>query len=238
MESKKTTNIVLSIILIAVGGLIIIGAMLPIGNGTLDFGFWGFNVTIGIGVTFTDINIIFNPLLGKFIVEYINPLAVLDLDILYFLGVYDIVYAAIYTALVSSPILRWLMVFVIIAGIVIALFGVLKLLKVLEVIPGAENFLGERSIGLGIIFLIAGAAAIFLIIFEFILFSTQVLPGIKSFHELDAFAIGTIFPEMNTKALPLAGFYIVLISAIGGLVVSIYLLITTRAPEQGTTTKM
>jgi hypothetical protein len=177
----------------------------------------------------------FNPLLDKFIVDYFN---IYEL-ILTFLGIYDLLYASLYDAMIGSPILPGLMVIVLIAGIIIALFGILKLLKDADVISGAESFLGEGSNILAIIFIVLGAAAIAVIIIEFVLFSSQVLGGIKTLHEMLSLLIdNNIWLEMTTKARPRAGFYLVLISAIGAIAISVYLIIKGKAPEQRTTTSM
>jgi len=235
MDTNKLISYILYIVLITVGVLIFIGSMLPIGLGTLDFGFLGINLNSGPFITLSYIDVQYNPLLGRFIVDYFNIYEI----ILTFIGLYDLLYASLYDAMIASPILPGLMVIVLVAGILIALFGVSKLLKDAGVISGADSILGEGSNILAIIFIVLGAAATAVIIIEYILFSTQVIGGIKTLHEMLSLLIdGNIWLEMTTKAKPLAGFYLVLISAIGSVAISIYLIIKEKAPEQRTTTSM
>jgi uncharacterized membrane protein YidH (DUF202 family) len=139
------------------------------------------------------------------------------------LGLYDPLYGAIYSSLISSPILTLIPILILIIGIVIALLGVLRLLHHFDVIEGGDTILGHNSLIIAFILIIAAGAVAALAIIEFVIVSTKVLNGLKSFHEIfELLFAGSFLPELSTSAKPLAGLYLTLIPAAGIIVLFSY----------------
>lgn len=214
--------------MLTVGILAFIGAFLPIARGTIDFGFFYYNIYTELNWTIIDLNVIFNPLLNKITAEWFDPL-----NIYVLLGITDQIHTLLFNFLFSIPMLTRLAFIILLVGIAIAVFGLLKLLKALNVIGGADAFLGSRSLILPVIFFACGGLLIVLLIVEFFIFKNKIMEGIATFEQI--LRLPSFFLDLTTQTRPLAGFYLILIPALGVEAISIYLLITARAPEEAPT---
>jgi hypothetical protein len=231
MKSNKIIQILLSVILIAGGGLIIYGAMLPIGTGIIDYGFlridldfleFNFNIVI--------ITIQYNFLLNKFVVDLFNPFSITAL-----LGIEGMILEYVYST-GPPPIIILPPLIIIIMGIIIAILGILKLLKELGIIKKLDAFFGSRRRMVSIIFIITGGVVISFTLAEYLIFRNIILRELKSGMELfELLYRNDLVFQLTIEANPLAGFYLMLIPAIGIEAISIYLLISARAPEEAPT---
>ncbi|TXT66332.1 MAG: membrane protein of unknown function [Promethearchaeota archaeon] len=228
MSENKNLEILINIIIVAAGILIFIGALLPIAEGVIDFGIFKINLSGSVDISLAKSTISFNFLLNRISVEFFA------IDLFALLGLYDIILSDLFPNLISSPILTFIPVLILIIGIFIALLGVLRLLHDFKILEGGDAILRNDSMVMTILFIIAAGAVIVLPIIEFVIVSTQVVDGAKMLHELFGILLfNEIFPELTTSATPLGGFYLTLISAIGLLVMFIILLtIATKAEGQ------
>jgi len=219
---KKFLNIFIEyigIFLIVAGGLAVIGALVPFSMATID-------------VIFTKVDIAFNPLFGKIV-----ALAYQDLPV---------VFSAVYTSLFSGVIpgaFSILSLIILILGAIIAVFGLLELLKEKVEFLG---FLKDKSIIIPIIYLVLGGVAIIFSLIEYFLFRGRLVDGIENLYLLfQVFFLNyniLSFLLLSTITLPTFGYYLISIPALVVVLISILLLITTMkkaapAPRRTTAPK-
>jgi hypothetical protein len=219
---KKGLNILtdyISIILLVSGALIIIGTLLTFSIATID-------------IIVSRLEIAISPLFGKIVAKAYEDLP----------GLFSLLYSSLFSG--AIPTSFTVLSYIILAlGGIIAIFGILELLK--EKV-GFLEFLKEKSIVIIIIYLVLGAAVILLSLIEYFVFRGPFVDGIQSLYLLIKLftgisqigLLGIIIVDPVT--LPAVGFYLIAIPPLAVVVVSIILLIISGrkaapAPRRTTT---
>ncbi len=219
---KKVLDIFIEyigIFLIIAGGLAVIGTLIPFSMATID-------------VIFSKIDITFNPLFSKIV-----AIAYQDIPLL---G--STLYTSLFSGIVPGSF-SVLSIIILILGAVIAIFGLLELLKDKVEFLG---FLKNKSIIIPIIYLILGGAAIIFALIEYFIFRGRLVDGVENLYLIfQVFLLNynsLSFFLLTTKTLPSFGFYLISIPALVVVLISILLLVISiqgaaPLPKRTTTPK-
>jgi hypothetical protein len=219
---KKFLNIFIDyigIVFLIVGGLVIVGTLLPFSVATID-------------LVFTRAELAFNPLFGEMIVKAYEDLP----------GLFSLLYTSLFSGAIPSS-LTVLSMIVLVLGVIIAVFGLLEMLKEKVDFLG---FLKDKSIGISIFYLALGGATIVFSLILYFIFRGQLIEGIQNLYLImEIFVFGNVpilgFILLSVETLPNFGFYLISIPALVVVLISIVILIASKpeatpAPRTRTTT--